>query len=124
MDKLYHLGMDIKYWDVIEDLYDDITSTVKWQGGTSLSFKIQQGVRQGGVLSTYLYKQYINELLLELERHNIGIHLGNTYAGCPTCADDIVLLSHGANEMQEMLDTVYDYSSDHRFLIHPVKVIQ
>ena len=23
--------------------------------------------------------------------------------------------------MQEMLDTVYDYSSDHRFLIHPVK---
>ena len=27
------------------------------------------------------------------------------------------------NEMQEMLNTIYDYSSDHRFLIHPIKSI-
>jgi hypothetical protein len=47
--------------------------------------------------------------------------IGNTYAGCPTCADDIVLLSLNNNEMQEMLDTVLDYARDHRFQIHPVK---
>ena len=44
-----------------------------------------------------------------------------TYAGCPTCADDIVLLSLNNNEMQEMLDIVLDYAGDHRFQIHPVK---
>jgi hypothetical protein len=51
----------------------------------------------------------------------MGISIGNTYAGCPSCADDIVLLLNDQNEMQEMLSTVYDYSSDHRFLIHPIK---
>ncbi|CAC5417961.1 unnamed protein product [Mytilus coruscus] len=121
LDKLYYLGVDIEYWDVIEDMYNGVTSTVKWQGDTSLSFSIDQGVRQGGILSSHLYKQYINELLSELEAHNMGISIGNTYAGCPSCADDIVLLSNDQNEMQEMLNTVYDYSSDHRFLIHPVK---
>ncbi|CAC5407968.1 unnamed protein product [Mytilus coruscus] len=121
LDKLYYLGVDIEYWDVIEDMYNGVTSTVKWQGDASLSFSIDQGVRQGGILSLHLYKQYINELLSELEAHNMGISIGNTYAGCPSCADDIVLLSNDQNEMQEMLNTVYDYSSDHRFLIHPVK---
>jgi hypothetical protein len=51
----------------------------------------------------------------------IGISIGNTYAGCPTCADDIVLLSLNNNEIQEMLDIVLDYAGDHRFQIHPVK---
>ena len=121
MDKLYHLGVNLEFWDVIVDLYQGLTSTVKWNGDTSLSFSINQGVRQGGVLSTHLYKQYLNELLNDLENHNIGISIGNTYAGCPTCADDIVLLSLNNNEMQEMLDTVLDYARDHRFQIHPVK---
>jgi hypothetical protein len=119
LDKLYYLGLDIEYWD----LHDGITSTVKWQGDTSLSFSIDQGGRQGECLSTHLYEQYINEILSELEKHSMGISIGNTYAGCPSCADDIVLLSNDQNEMQEMLSTVYDYSSDHRFLIHPIKSI-
>jgi hypothetical protein len=33
-----------------------------------------------------------------LENHNIGISIGNTYAGCLTCADEIVLLSLNNNE--------------------------
>ncbi len=92
MEKLYNLGVNLEFWDVIVDLYQGLTSTEKWNGDTSLSFSINQGVRQGGVLSTHLYKQYLNELLNDLENHNIGISIGNTYAGCPTCADDIVLL--------------------------------
>ncbi|CAC5414819.1 unnamed protein product [Mytilus coruscus] len=93
LDKLYYLGVDIEYWDVIEDMYNGVTSTVKWQGDTSLSFSIDQGVRQGGILSSHLYKQYINELLSELETHNMGISIGNTCAGCPSCADDIDITS-------------------------------
>ena len=78
-------------------------------------------MRQGGVLSTYLYKQYINTLLVQLENHTLGVSIGNTYAGCPTCADDIVLLSYDHQEMQEMLNTVSQYGSNHRFQIHPIK---
>jgi len=89
LDKLYNLGMDLEFWNLIYEMYDGLSATVKWQGLKSGSFSVEQGVRQGGVLSTHLYKVYINELLLELERH-LGISIGNTYTGCPTCADDIV----------------------------------
>jgi hypothetical protein len=88
MDKLYHLGVNLEFWEVIVDLYQGLTSTMKWHGDTSTSFS-NQGVRQGGVLSTHLYKQYINKLLNDLENHNIVIAIGNRYTGCPTCADDI-----------------------------------
>ena len=52
LDKLYYLGLDIEYWDIIKELHDGITSTVKWQGETSLPFSIDQGGRQGDFLST------------------------------------------------------------------------
>jgi hypothetical protein len=73
------------------------------------------------VLSTHLYKVYINELLLDLERHDLGISIGNTYTGCPTCADDIVLLTSNQIELQEMLHAVDGYSKDHQFKLHPTK---
>ena len=66
------------------------------------------------MLSTHLYKVYINELLLDLERHDLGISIGNTYTGCPTCADDIVLLASNQIELHEMLHAVDGYSKDHQ----------
>ena len=61
------------------------------------SFNIKQGVRQGGVLSTFLYQIYNNTLLKDLQKDNLGFSIGNTYVGCPTCADDIALLSDDSN---------------------------
>jgi hypothetical protein len=73
------------------------------------------------VLSTHLYKVYINELLLDLERHDLGISIGNAYPSCPSCADDIVLLASNQIELQEMLHVVDGYSKDHQFKIHLTK---
>jgi len=47
MDKQYYLGVNLEFWDVIVDSYQGLTSTVKWNGDTSPSFSINQGVRQG-----------------------------------------------------------------------------
>jgi hypothetical protein len=49
---------------------------------------------------------YINELFLDLERHDLGISFGNTYTGCPICVDDILLLASNQIELQEMLCAV------------------
>jgi hypothetical protein len=65
---------------------------IQWCGDISESFPIKQGVRQGGVLSTFLYKVYNNALLQDLQNQKLGFIIGRTYVGCPTCADDIALL--------------------------------
>ena len=120
LEKLYYeIPLDI--WIVIHNLYTDMTSQVKWNNNISQKFSIQQGVRQGGVLSTHLYKLYINDLPTQLEEHVLGLTIGTEYYGSPLCADDIVLMSTDEAEIQLMLDIAYKYSCQYRYNIHPQK---
>ena len=72
LEKFYY-EVPPEIWKVIQDLYSDMSLQVKWIGYTSTNVNIEQGVRQGGALSTHLYKSYINDLPLELEKRGLGI---------------------------------------------------
>ena len=56
MCKLFHIGIEGNLWTLISSLHQDAKSAVKWQGQISEKFRMEQGVRQGGILSTDLYK--------------------------------------------------------------------
>ncbi|MES9881858.1 MAG: reverse transcriptase family protein [Sedimenticola sp.] len=121
LKKLYYQGITGRLWSIIRLLYTNLTAKVKWAGEVSESLKIQQGVRQGGILSTHFYKAYINDLLLDLESRTLGKHIGTIYTGCPTCADDVLLMSSSSEELQLMLHLASSYSQEHRYIIHPQK---
>ena len=121
LDKLYEIGVHPALWTIVKDLYSGLTSKVKWIGDLSDKFGIHQGVRQGGILSPFLYKTYINPCLMELKEHKIGLLIGTTYCGCPTCADDLALLSECENELQIMSNVVKRHSRQDRVTIHPDK---
>ncbi|CAC5372934.1 unnamed protein product [Mytilus coruscus] len=67
MKWLYHTGIDDKHWTIIQSMHTNATSAVKWNNQPTQQFNVLQGVRQGGILSTDLYKLYINPLLNILE---------------------------------------------------------
>ena len=119
LDKLYEAGVHPSLWTIIKDMYTGLTSKVKWIGELSESFKIQQGVRQGGILSPFLYKTYINPCLIELQQHRLGFCIGTTYCGCPTCADDLAFLSNCENELQIMMNVARRNANQDRVTIHP-----
>ncbi|KAK3092823.1 hypothetical protein FSP39_007606 [Pinctada imbricata] len=123
LDKLYHTGINLSVWKLVKGMYEGLTSKVKWKGDYSLAFPVNQGVRQGGILSTHLYKLYINELLLELEENQLGKYVGITYAGCPTVADDLSLMSECTQEFGAMLNVAHSYACRHRYIIHPEKSV-
>jgi hypothetical protein len=110
LDKMYEIGVHPSLWPIVKDFYDGLTSKIKWFGDISESFPIKQGVRQVGVLSTFLYKVYNNALLQDLQSQKLGFTIGRTYVGCPTCADDIALLSSNVNELQDMLLALHRHS--------------
>ena len=120
LEKLY-FEVPADVWKVVQDLYTNMSTQVKWNGHTSKKFRMQQGVRQGGILSTHLYKLYINDLPTELEKRALGLSIGLEYCGSPLCADDIVLMSTDETEIQAMLDIAYKFSCQHRYNIHPQK---
>ena len=119
--KLYHAGVNDTNWLMIDSLYTGCREVVRWQGQYSNSYLVKQGVRQGGVLSTSLYKEYINPLLKDCERSRAGINIGSIYVGTPTCADDVLLLSSSQIELKVLLNEAYKYSVENSYKLHPGK---
>ena len=73
------------------------------------------------MLSTDCYKAFINGLLKQLEDSSVGAKIGNTYAGTPSCADDVLLIADSMTDLQFMLQVVAKYAADHRYIIHSSK---
>ena len=64
------------YW------YSNLTSLVKWNGVFSDTFRVYSGVRQGGVLSPRLFVVYIDDLIQQLKKLNIGCHVIDIFFAC------------------------------------------
>ena len=79
----------LKYW------YSHLQCAVLWKGVLGNIFNITRGVRQGGVLSPFLFSIYMNELIRKL-RSGYGLYIGNVFTGCIMYADDIMLLACSA----------------------------
>ena len=62
MRKLFNIGVEGNLWTIVNSLHQEAQSAVKWQGEISEKFKVDQGVRQGGILSTVLYKVYSSNI--------------------------------------------------------------
>ena len=51
---------------------------VRWGCQLSQYFGVSNGVRQGGILSPYLFAVYIDQLSKDLNRVPAGCYIGNT----------------------------------------------
>ena len=80
----------------------------------STSYELKQGMRQGGILSTDLYKAYTDGLLHEISRTNLGFFIGNICLGAIVCADDVILLTCSVSKLQDLMDETAFYAKTHR----------
>lgn len=71
--KLYESGITGCSWQLVHQWYQNLESKVKWENQLSCSFREEQGVRQGGILSPLLYKAFINPLLDWFKEKNVGL---------------------------------------------------
>ncbi|KAH3779947.1 hypothetical protein DPMN_157756 [Dreissena polymorpha] len=58
-----------------------------------MPFPVRQGVRQGAVLSTWLYLLFIDKLMRDVESSGHGTTTGHLHTGNPSLADDVTLIS-------------------------------
>ncbi|KAK3099305.1 hypothetical protein FSP39_002387 [Pinctada imbricata] len=121
--KLFEQNINHHIWSMIDEMYSALSAKVLWKNHLSCQFPILQGVRQGGILSTGLYKVYINDLLIQLEKSGIGTSIGNIYTGCPTVADDVALANKCEIAAQCALHIAEQYANRERYIIHPEKSV-
>ena len=121
--RMYHAGIQDKTWTIIKSLHHNAESCIKWAGSTSDCFKVGMGVRQEGILSTDLYKLYINPLLDRLQDVGIGLKIGNINVNNKGCADDIALLSTQLSDAQIMVNMALNFANLEGYELQPKKSV-
>ena len=100
MRKLYHIGFEGTPWLLIRSLHQEATTAVKWDGPCQSLFNVRQGVRQGGTLSTELYKVYLDGCLRRFTEVKGGYHIGEICCAAPICAENVAAISNTLGALQ------------------------
>jgi len=75
-----------------------------WNMTIGVGFHVRCGVRQGGVLSPFLFAIYIDDIIVQMRNPGLGIRIGSRpiFAGCLLYADDIVVISYSYYGLQKL----------------------
>ena len=94
---------------------------VRWGDCIFSPFRVSNGVRQGGILSPYLFNVYMDDLSCLLNCCNTGCVSGDTIINHLMYADDLVLISPSATGMKELLCACEVYSLEHAIIYNSKK---
>jgi len=101
--KLMKRGVPITLLSVLEDWFSHCFTFVKWIGSFSYLFTLTCGIRQGGVLSPYLFAVYIDDLIIDIVKQSVGCTSHFVSVCIVVYADDILLLAPSVAALQRLV---------------------
>jgi exonuclease III len=104
--KLIERNFPIEILAILEKWFDISVTCVKWNNITSPFFKLETGVRQGGVWSPVLFAILIDELVSKVTSTKVGCYNSTICICIFLYADDIILLSPTVTGLQILLNAV------------------
>ena len=93
-------------------VYLNQSACVVWGNELSREFKVNNGVKQGAILSPTLFSIYIDGIFDILKNSGFGCTINNEYYGAIAYADDIVLLCPKKDGLQKMLNIAKKFFND------------
>lgn len=108
---------------LLKSYYDSSQGLVKLNNTCSELFKIGCGVKQGGIISPYLFNAFIDDLIMECTQMNIGGLVGSLNVSIIVYADDIILISPSNDQLQRLLNACAEYGNKWKIKFNPSKSI-
>ena len=118
-----HYGIPDKITNIIKNSYEGMSCRVVHGGQLTDTFQVKTGVRQGCLLSPFLFLLAIDWIMKSStkdRRNGIQWTLMGQLDDLDF-ADDIALLSHTHRQMQDKMNTISSYSTQIGLNIHPTK---
>ena len=108
--KMIKLGIRGKILNIIKSMYSEVKSRVKFDNKLGSEFICALGVRQGECLSPMLFSLFLNDLeeVFASEGYE-GLDIDILKIFMLLYADDIVIFSKSAEELQEGLNLLLNY---------------
>ena len=106
----WKLGIRGSMWKIISSLYVNVKCNVKFGEIETDFFDVEEGVKQGCVLSPILFCIYIHELARLIKNEGVGVRTCDVQTGCLFWADDVVLIADSEVDLQKMLDITSHFS--------------
>ena len=114
---LIQMGFQEREISLIKELYKGQEAAIRTNCGITEWFKIERGVRQGCILSPYLFNIYTEDIMREVGEdwktvnfNELNIH-GHKIRDL-RYADDTILLSHGTSGLSHLVESVDKHSSE------------
>ncbi|KAJ8707839.1 hypothetical protein PYW07_011516 [Mythimna separata] len=104
-----------KYW------YAHQVNSVRWAGVMSEPYRLECGVRQGGLTSPTLFNLYMDALIVALSGLHVGCYVDGVCVNNLSYADDMVLLSASVCGIRRLLKVCEEYACSHGLLYNVVK---
>ena len=102
----YYLVMFLKVWYAKQRLF------VEWGSARSSYFHMSNGIRQGSLISPYLFNVYIDDLNGKLSSSKLGCHIGTLPCNTFSYADDFAILAPSALSLNMMLEICGEYANE------------
>lgn len=120
--KLIQNGVRGKILNIIQSMYNNIKSKVKFNNVLSDDFSSHLGVRQGECLSPFLFSMYLNDLENEFIQKGVeGVDIGMLKLFLLLYADDIVIFSNTMEGLQRGLDVLAEYCEKWKLTVNTDK---
>ena len=107
---LANQGVDPAYITILRDLYSGATSTLKLHKDSN-QISLERGARQGDNISPKLFTASLQDAIInKIDWEEKGINIDGKHLSHLIFADDIILIAHTPQELQEMLVDINNYS--------------
>ncbi len=84
-------------------------------------FNVTNGIKQGWIISPILFCIYMDALLNELSKSNVGCHIGGVFAGEFGYADDLKLLTPIVHALRILANTCETYATKYDITVNGKK---
>ena len=104
--KLNRYNIRGHFFNIIEDMYNDVSFSISLANGITQPFQTSIGVKQGCVLTRTCFSVYMNDLVEHFNLECDPVSINGKSISCLLYADDIVPMSQSANGLQTILDNL------------------
>ncbi|KAJ2950223.1 hypothetical protein O0L34_g11585 [Tuta absoluta] len=112
-DKLEKSNLPSELICIFRHWYDNQVNIVRWAGEQSDEYRLDCGVRQGGLTSPKLFNLYMDQLIRELSSMHAGCSIDGVNVNNISYADDMVLLSPSISALRKLLQVCEAYADTH-----------